>query len=423
MEIKKYFHDMLGTVSGLPLVRRPYIVSLFLVFAVMTACDDRDEAYKEYIKDGETIYLGKAHSVQAAPGNNRLKLSWWLTADPQVVSAKVFWNDRRDSLEIPIDNNGEPQELSVLIDDLEERIYSFEIFTYDNRGNRSLRVEALGEAFGDTYTNGLVNRVLGNIELVDGKIYLSWEALPGNSQIGTPVGVELHYTDLAGNEKQLKIEMTEAETVLSDIKLGSELRYRTMFLPDPLAIDTFYSTIVLRDIPRYALLDKMKFKKVVLPTDNVTQYAANNPMENLWDNSVGSFFYTAANSGVPTWFTFDLGQTNKLGRFRYNQRNSPESVRWGNSNPRYFEIWGTADTPDADGSWDGWTKLMEVESVKPSGLPIGEHTEEDIDVLLSGEEFDFPADIPAVRYLRIKVNSTWGNTQSVHIAELTFWGE
>src|SRR5690606_25661500 len=206
-------------------------------------------------------------------------------------------------------------------------------------------------------------------------------------------------------------------------ELGSQLVYRTMYLPASSAIDTFYSATDMQDIPQHVLLDKTKFQKVVLPTDNVTQYNASYPMENLWNNSTGSFYYTAANSGVPTWFTFDLGQTSKLARFRYNQRNSPESVRWGNSNPRYFEIWGIAGTPDPDGSWDGWTKLMEVESVKPSGLPIGEHTEEDIDVLLSGEEFDFPADIPAVRYLRIKVNSTWGNTQSVHIAELTFWGE
>lgn len=177
--------------------------------------------------------------------------------------------------------------------------------------------------------------------------------------------------------------------------------------------------------PLYEAIIPKPFTKVVLPTDNTTQYNATYSMEKMWDDNISasSIFYTAPNSGVPTWFTFDLGVTAKLSRFLYQQRNSPDAVRWSYGNPRYFEIWGTSNFPQADGSWDGWTKLMDVESVKPSGLPVGQNSDEDIALMMKGEEFNFPLDAPAVRYIRVKVNGTWNNATFIHIAELTFWGE
>src|SRR3546814_1170287 len=75
--------------------------------------------------------------------------------------------------------------------------------------------------------------------------------------------------------------------------------------------------------------------KVVLPTDNTTQYNSTYPMELLWDGNPGTIYYTGKKSGVPTWFTFDVGQVVKLRRVRYNQRTSPASVLWSNNNPRY----------------------------------------------------------------------------------------
>src|SRR3546814_616143 len=138
------------------------------------------------------------------------------------------------------------------------------------------------------------------------------------------------------------------------------MEYRTMYIPDSLSIDTFYSASLVLDVPLYSLIDKTKFMKVVLPTDNTTQYNSTYPMELLWDGNPGTIYYTGKKSGVPTWFTFDVGQVVKLRRVRYNQRTSPASVLWSNNNPRYFEIWGTADTPEADGSWTGWKKENDI---------------------------------------------------------------
>lgn len=187
----------------------------------------------------------------------------------------------------------------------------------------------------------------------------------------------------------------------------------------------YTDTLVKTLTPLYEKLIPKPFRAVVLPTDNTTSYNANNKIEKLWDGIVGSqnIYYTAVNSGIPTWFTFDLGVTTQLSRFLYQQRNDAAIVRWSQGNPRFFEVWGRATTPDADGSWNGWTKLMDVESVKPSGLPVGENSDEDLALMYKGEDFNFPKGTPKVRYIRIKVNETWNKTTFMHIGELTFWGQ
>ncbi len=181
-------------------------------------------------------------------------------------------------------------------------------------------------------------------------------------------------------------------------------------------------TLVTEFTPLFEEIIPKPFEKYVLPTDNTTQYSANEPMEKMWDGGE-AHYQTSYAAGVPTWFTFDLKAVCKLSRFLYQQRTNSVVVRWGNGNPRYFEVWGTAETPNPDGSWDNWTKLMDVESVKPSGLPLGDYSDEDWALALKGEEFNFPLDAPPVRYIRIKVNETWGLATGIHIKELTFWGQ
>jgi len=85
-----------------------------------------------------------------------------------------------------------------------------------------------------------------------------------------------------------------------------------------------------------------------------------------------------------------------------------------------FEVWGSND-PAADGSWDSWTKLLTCESIKPSGLPTGQTSEEDVAYAKAGERFVFPEGTPAVRYIRIKVLETWGEDNWSTTSELTFW--
>ncbi|HAZ02051.1 MAG: hypothetical protein A2W90_09100 [Bacteroidetes bacterium GWF2_42_66] len=127
-------------------------------------------------------------------------------------------------------------------------------------------------------------------------------------------------------------------------------------------------------------------------------------------------------------FTFDMGVKAKLSRFRLWQR---VNYLFALHNPKLFEWYGTNDATVANNAEDlnwqsnpAWVKLMSGESKRPSGLAAGSAlTTEDTAYAKDGEEFEFPLDAPAVRYLRFKLISTWSGSSNLHINELTFWGQ
>lgn len=173
-------------------------------------------------------------------------------------------------------------------------------------------------------------------------------------------------------------------------------------------------------------LDRTKFQEVKLPTDQAAAYNWNMPY--LWDGVIVNNtdinkpgFHTNPAAGQwPQWFTFSLGVKSKLSRFKYWQRGS-SALAFQDRNVRKFEIWGS-NTPGQDGSWDSWTKLLDGESIKPSGLPLGQTSTEDIALVGAGEEFIFPDDAPPVKFIRIKVLQTWGGAESFYIMQVAFWG-
>lgn len=172
-------------------------------------------------------------------------------------------------------------------------------------------------------------------------------------------------------------------------------------------------------------LEKDKFKEIRLPNDAAMD-AWWCSMSNIWD---GNYVYGANNmchsyesDPWPHFFTFDMGVVAKLSRYKYWQRLQDDYL-FQHGNLKKWELYGRADAPDASGSWDGWTLLLTCESQKPSGLPPGEISSEDKEYAAAGEEFEFPVDVPAVRYIRWKGLETFTGAQFIHFQEITFFGQ
>ncbi|MBZ4190922.1 DUF5000 domain-containing lipoprotein [Niabella beijingensis] len=177
------------------------------------------------------------------------------------------------------------------------------------------------------------------------------------------------------------------------------------------------------------LLDRTKIKALNLITDQNAQHCCGVGLSDLWDGvfNGGNVFHTKPGTGLPQWFSFDLGVKAKISRFKfYHRRSTGQGASDGAYNggdPKVFELWGS-DQPVNDGTWDSWFKIGDFTSLKPSGLPLGTVTEEDFNyAVVNGEEFDFPPDAPPVRYLRWKTNRVWGALDHIYMAELTFWGD
>lgn len=170
-------------------------------------------------------------------------------------------------------------------------------------------------------------------------------------------------------------------------------------------------------------LDKSKFKEANLQTDTYEPHTGFSSVSVVWDDvwDGGSVFHTKPNTGIPQWFTFDLGVTARLSRFKFYHRStgSTDGAYYA-GDPKVIEVYGSND-PNPDGSWDSWTLLGSFESKKPSGEDSP--TTEDLQyACVDGEDFEFPLDAPAVRYLRFKIMATWGGVTYMYISELTFWG-
>lgn len=183
-------------------------------------------------------------------------------------------------------------------------------------------------------------------------------------------------------------------------------------------------TLIVKKTPLFEEeLDKSNFSQYTLNTDAAAGYGW--VMPRMWDGSLDEpdGFHTVPGSTFPHHYTMDLGGVYKLSRYTFWQRGivSSTGFLYSHGNPRQWEIWGATD-PAPDGSWDGWTKLADCESIKPSGSPIGTVTNEDREYAARGHEFLIPLEAPEVRYIRFKIINTWGGASYSHVMEVSFWG-
>ncbi|MEC3878497.1 DUF4998 domain-containing protein [Parapedobacter sp. 10938] len=396
-----------------------------IIAIVMASCGKMDALYSDFLEEGEFIYPGKADSLRAHPGYNRIQLSWIVLADPNATNAVIYWDNRADSLEVDLGQVARPDTMRVILNDMEEKAYTFQVVTRDEKGNLSVTSEVLGTVYGDVYQNSLLTRAVRNLSVTKDTLVIDWV-----SSDETSVGDSLVYQDKEGRINRLFVPPSDDTTKLPLYAPDYNFVHWTMFLPDSLAIDTFvtadFEVVVDPDLFGGEVeLNKSLFAQVELPTDTYEPNSGSSTMEHIWDgtlNKESPTFITKTSGDMPQWFTFDLGVTTELTRMQINQRGTKTNGRlYAGGNVRTAEIWGSAD-PNPDGSWDSWILLGTFESVKPSGE--GPLTAEDIDHALAGEMVTFGEDLPPVRYIRFKTLSNWDsqNRGYINIAQLTFWG-
>src|SRR5690606_8281285 len=108
-------------------------------------------------------------------GDKRIKLSWLRGTDPRVQTARIFWNNYTDSVELTVPANVDT--VSYVIESISENTYSFMIHTYDDEGNKSIPIEILGTVYGDNYRNLLSNRLQKSTYYVGQDLTLNWGAV------------------------------------------------------------------------------------------------------------------------------------------------------------------------------------------------------------------------------------------------------
>ncbi|SDD36703.1 protein of unknown function [Mucilaginibacter pineti] len=213
---------------------------LVLAVLVISACTKMDDYKKKYEANGPLIYPGILDSVQVFSGKNRVLITGLFTSDPKIVKYRVYWNSKQDSVEVPVVRTSGVDTAKLYIPNLPEGLMSFEIRTYDNAGHVSIPVGIAGNIYGDLYQSSIINRGIVKAEIqTDGSALINWADV--NSDDGL-VSMRIKYTDAANKAHDTLITSIPANlsTSLPAFKAGSSISYRTAYLPNKTAIDTFY---------------------------------------------------------------------------------------------------------------------------------------------------------------------------------------
>lgn len=210
-----------------------YLTWLFLFSAGLwvSSCSKMDD-YKKFLAGGEIKYPGKVDSVIVHSGKNRIILSLILGSDPSVTKVRAYWKNRGDSVEIDVVRSTGTDTLNMMISNLSEGIYNFELFTYDSEGNKSVVKNTSSTVYGSTYEGSLLDRPLSSAACDD----IKW-----GTATAEMLGVEVSYTDNSNISHKLLVPNSELKTTLLNPGTDAKFDYRTMYIPNPLAIDTFYT--------------------------------------------------------------------------------------------------------------------------------------------------------------------------------------
>ena len=277
------------------------------------------------------------------------------------------------------------------------------------------------------------------IEPFDSSIFEIYESLSVIASFG---GIKLKWDNTDNEEVMIGVlykdeenSFVPLENFYSSVDLGdvavrgmeSEETEFGIYIRD--IFNNYTDTLVLMLTPwEESELDKSLWRQMPLCSSfKISPWGASS-MTVLWDGIyiTESIFYLNNSTSEHIFFTMDLGVTAKLSRFKF----------WGRNNwyfnlhhPKEIEIWGTNDPEVANSdpcSWEGWELLLSPVSTKPSGpdaTAFANLTTEDLALARAGEEFEFPLEVPKVRYIRFRTVRTWTDSSSSFLGELTFWGQ
>ena len=187
--------------------------------------------------------------------------------------------------------------------------------------------------------------------------------------------------------------------------------------------DTLYFTVT--PWPE-VLLNKKSFKPMNLKGDVTWSGFAGSPNFAFNDIlTITDYAHTEFPIAFPHRYSLDLGVNAKISRFKFFQRPG-DKILYEHGNAKHYKVYARADNPstgNADNVMEGWTQVLDCHSFKPSGFPMGQNSQEDIEYAAAGEEFEFPLDLGPVRYIRFEFLESWSGMECTVIGEFTFWGE
>ncbi|MFA6838609.1 MAG: DUF4998 domain-containing protein [Dysgonamonadaceae bacterium] len=403
--------------------KRCFLIALPLFMFWMASCDDMNSIHQKYYDWGEDVYTGVVDSLKAYGGYEKVKFDWELNADPRITKTVIFWNQRADSAIINVNRaqSGRLQ-MTYQLENLSEGDYIFEFITRDNEGHFSLPKEIVTKIYGEKYEKTLRNRRVSSIlHLEDGSMLVQWDPISS---------VEIQYVTIKyeteGVEQSIRVENEDTETILTGLNTGDKIQVSTTYIPKG-ALDELNALNSEYTMPTFErIINKAKFSKLVMAGDNTSVNGVRD-LSKIWDGAISNpgILHTIENApgfNFPHHFTFDMGVSAKLSRFRIWPRT--DAGAFTGHSPKNFEIWGTNELKSNSTDENYWT----TDEWKNDWVLIGNHEiirpgSDQGTAWSSGSEFKVNESINRVRYIRLIIKSNWQGSNCINIGEITLWGD
>jgi len=280
------------------------IIYIALLAFVVQSCSKMNDLSDKFLDGGEIIYAAKVDSAACGAGNERIKFEFYIKTN-RTESIRIYWDDYTDSADLTIS-----KQIGVFTKTLEsmaERSYVFNIVCFDEFGNKSLPYELSGIANGPTYQNMITNRVAASISanVAGDKIFI-W------NNVDTDRGArytELKYTNTSNMETVLIVPASEDTTTVTDHKPGTTFSSRTIYVPDQMNVDTFYTSVRVNENTSFVLN-----KKVFVGYSDRVNSGNDNRAENAVDGNRNNRWHSA-DVAYPHWVTFHMDGVATIRKF------------------------------------------------------------------------------------------------------------
>ena len=373
-------------------MKRIYCLAVFVASVLsFTSCDDFMDVHKEYIEGGEIIYAPKPDTINFIAGKGRILFNCRTYNAPNVRSIDIYWNDGLDSLIVPVELKTGYDSISVILDNMEEKSYTFDVRTTDNFGHKSLYLTDFGTSYGEIYQSRLSDRRIKTVSLSDKGGVVSWYFAPGDL-----VCSEIRYTKNDGSQSIVETSSTKDVVELPEVKPGSSIEYRSLFIPETVAIDTFatawktFETV----IPEEYKYDSSSWT-VLAASDESADHGGRVA---LLDGDLSTFWHSeweTESAPMPHWAVIDMQSQKKISRIEIYRRA-------GNTDTKSVELYVS---DQSNGNVDGWKKIGNAVFVDGDSLSIS-----------------IPESAEQGRYLKLLLPDS-NNEPSTSVAEIYVYGK
>lgn len=278
-----------------------YILTLILMSCMTVSCKKMDSTFRQYVVTGGNVYPAKATSPLVYSGRNRIKIAWLRGADASVTKAKIYWNNKLDSVSVDIPATGDT--ISAIIGNLLEKQYNFTVITSDGKGHFSVPVDLLGESFSTRYESLLLTRPINSSEVdPSGNLTITWGLANAS---GGAYATDVQYTNTSNATTIRRFPVSQASSTINDYKAGTTFQYRTVYLPGIRSIDSFFTPYVTQYVS--SKINKSTWLATADSYALTSQFPNGSPARAIDDN-IATYWHTETTSSrvYPHWLSVDM---------------------------------------------------------------------------------------------------------------------